>query len=321
MDLAKRRGGMERPVNWYPHHIGDFARRTRGLSMIEDCAYRRLLEEYYLTEGPLANEERYDLAGARSVDERDAVDYVLQRFFTLTPEGTWRQEHAEGVIADYQRGKKQASEGGKKSGQKRRGQQGEEASTPVEPPLNPPSTPLEPPLKGGRTKPKTNNQEPITTGGLQSCRNTEGVQGEPDAPAAAAESPPPRREMPGWAGAEDSLLHLLTWWAVHLVDRTGAYVFDLDTITEPSMLDWAAKLGEHLPDMLTMEAELMGLNTFARNHVRPWPHPATCFNRTLASKIPDWQRQRTVAKAEMSAEDLAARLRKGGAATVGGPRG
>ena len=40
-------------MNYYNFHIGDYARRTRHLSVIEDLFYRRLLDLYYTTEAPL----------------------------------------------------------------------------------------------------------------------------------------------------------------------------------------------------------------------------------------------------------------------------
>ena len=40
-------------MNYYPFHIGDYIAHTAHLDPIEDCAYRRLLDAYYLIEGPL----------------------------------------------------------------------------------------------------------------------------------------------------------------------------------------------------------------------------------------------------------------------------
>ena len=40
-------------MNFYPFHIGDYASATRHLTWIEDAAYRRLLDVYYVKEGPL----------------------------------------------------------------------------------------------------------------------------------------------------------------------------------------------------------------------------------------------------------------------------
>lgn len=40
-------------MNFYEHHLGDYMRDTAHLSMIEDAAYRRLLDAYYIREAPL----------------------------------------------------------------------------------------------------------------------------------------------------------------------------------------------------------------------------------------------------------------------------
>lgn len=73
----------------YDHHVGDYVRDTVGLSMQEDGAYRRLLDQYYATELPLPPDKRevYRMARATAPAERKAVDYVLARYFELKPDG------------------------------------------------------------------------------------------------------------------------------------------------------------------------------------------------------------------------------------------
>ena len=76
-------------MNFYPFHIGDYASATRHLTWIEDAAYRRLLDVYYVKEGPLPTEKRqvYRLAVASTDDQREAIDTVLEEFFELTDAG------------------------------------------------------------------------------------------------------------------------------------------------------------------------------------------------------------------------------------------
>lgn len=83
-------------MNHYPHHIGDFMRDTAGLSMLEECAYHRLLEQYYSRELPLPLDrgEVYRLARVTSKQERQAVDYVIGRFFVQSDDG-WHQKRAD----------------------------------------------------------------------------------------------------------------------------------------------------------------------------------------------------------------------------------
>ena len=76
-------------MNFYPHRIGDHASATSHLSMLEDCAYRRLLDWYFLDEKPIPLDARkvYRRVRASSDAEREAVDVVLAEFFTKTEEG------------------------------------------------------------------------------------------------------------------------------------------------------------------------------------------------------------------------------------------
>jgi uncharacterized protein YdaU (DUF1376 family) len=89
-------------VNYYEHHIGDYAAATSHLSLIEDAVYTRMLRRYYLQEGPLASDWRQvaRLVGARSQEELDAVEAVLVEFFVLQEDG-WHQKRADADIARY----------------------------------------------------------------------------------------------------------------------------------------------------------------------------------------------------------------------------
>jgi len=83
-------------VNHYPRHLGDYIRDTVGLTMLEDGAYTRLLDQYYVREAPLPADKEmlYRIARATSKAERQAVDSILLQFFTDGPDG-WRQKRAD----------------------------------------------------------------------------------------------------------------------------------------------------------------------------------------------------------------------------------
>lgn len=89
-------------MNYYEHHIGDFLKKTAHLTVIEEGVYRRLLDRYYIVEGPLPGNVREccKLARASTKAERDAVAAVLQDFFTLTEDG-YRQRRADEEIARF----------------------------------------------------------------------------------------------------------------------------------------------------------------------------------------------------------------------------
>lgn len=90
-------------MNYYPHHIGDYLKDTAHLSMIEDGAYRRLIDLYYLHEKPLPSDKRqvYRLARASATAERKAIDIILDEYFTATPEG-FRHTRCDEEIESYQ---------------------------------------------------------------------------------------------------------------------------------------------------------------------------------------------------------------------------
>jgi uncharacterized protein YdaU (DUF1376 family) len=76
-------------MNYYERHIGDYLKKTIGLTMLEDGAYNRLMDYCYQSEHPLPldKKEIYKLARAFKAAEKAAVDTVLEKFFTKNDEG------------------------------------------------------------------------------------------------------------------------------------------------------------------------------------------------------------------------------------------
>lgn len=99
-------------MNYYEHHIGDYAAATGHLSLIEDAVYTRMLRRYYLTEAPLPADVQQvmRLVGARLPEECAAVEAVLGEFFNLSDDG-WHQKRADEDIAKFRekRAKAQSS--------------------------------------------------------------------------------------------------------------------------------------------------------------------------------------------------------------------
>ncbi len=104
-------------MHHFPHHIGDYAAATAHLSFVEDAAYHRLLRLYYRDERPLPVEVAacQRLAGARSREERRAVEIILHEFFDLREDG-WHQHRADREVGEYQARANVARENGKRSG-------------------------------------------------------------------------------------------------------------------------------------------------------------------------------------------------------------
>lgn len=89
-------------MNYYEHHLGDYAQATAHLSFVEDAAYSRLIRKYYAQEKPLpvdlAATQR--LVGARTKEEKEAVETVLTEFFELRDDG-WHNRRCDEEIARY----------------------------------------------------------------------------------------------------------------------------------------------------------------------------------------------------------------------------
>lgn len=115
-------------MNYYEHHLGDYAKDTAHLSMLEHGAYRLLLDRYYGTEQGIPADQAHRVARARSRDEKAAVDVVLNEFFTLT-DGVWINKRAEQEIVSAQGRINAAKENGKKGGRPKKQQPGSENET------------------------------------------------------------------------------------------------------------------------------------------------------------------------------------------------
>lgn len=138
-------------MHYYQFNIGDYSSHTKGLSLIEDLAYRRLIDEYYLSEhafnGCSADVAR--LIGLR--DNLQEVEYVLNRYFSKDGD-SWHHRRIDSDIEDYRQKQEKRSNAGKKSAEAR------QKSTCDEQVLNECSTGVE---LTKNQEPITNNQEPI----------------------------------------------------------------------------------------------------------------------------------------------------------------
>ena len=88
-------------MNYYPFHLGDYASHTGHLDPMEDLAYRRLIDAYYLREGrlPVSIVEVARLVRLR--DHQEVLQAVLDEFFELTDEG-WFHGRCEKEVARMQ---------------------------------------------------------------------------------------------------------------------------------------------------------------------------------------------------------------------------
>ena len=88
-------------MNYYEHHLGDWAAATGHLTWDEDMAYTRLLRAYYHHERAIPEGQQYRLAKASTPAQRKAVDQVLAEFFELR-DGLHHQKRADAEVERYQ---------------------------------------------------------------------------------------------------------------------------------------------------------------------------------------------------------------------------
>lgn len=131
-------------MHYYSFHIGDYMSHTRHLSLMEDLAFRRLLDFYYLHEQPIKQRDIARQIGMRE-HEQDVLT-ILNEFFVSTEDG-FVNPRADNEIANF----KAMSEGGKRGAAKRW------AKGSDSPPI---STPMPSPIATINQEPITNNHKP-----------------------------------------------------------------------------------------------------------------------------------------------------------------
>ncbi|WP_434774736.1 YdaU family protein [Pseudomonas oryzihabitans] len=143
-------------MNYYSHNIGDYAQATMHLTLVEDAVYSRLLRRYYAEEQPIAA----DLVmvcrwvGARTSEEKEAVQVVLGEFFDLE-NGVYRNKRADLEIQAYHAKAETNRLNGKKGG--RPSQKPKETQSVISGLAN---GTQEEPSRNPNQEPVTKNQEP-----------------------------------------------------------------------------------------------------------------------------------------------------------------
>lgn len=88
-------------MNFYPFHIGDYLSHTAHLEPMEDLAYRRMIDLYFVREGCLPVDPLEVAKLIRLRGELEVVKSVLLEFFTETPEG-WANTRCDYEIGEAQ---------------------------------------------------------------------------------------------------------------------------------------------------------------------------------------------------------------------------
>jgi uncharacterized protein YdaU (DUF1376 family) len=213
-------------MHYYQFHIGDYKSHTHHLSLIEDLAYRRLLDHYYLHEAPIKQRDIARQIGMR--DHEQEVLTVLDEFFISAEDG-FIHPRADAEIAKF----KEFAEAGKRGAAKRWSKGGDgEANSP----------PNAPPIATINHKPITNNQvntnicppdgEPEAKDGLPTCDHKTIVE-------LYHQHLPTLRRVEVWNDTRKG--YLKQRWREVAVDLAKT-----ETVTSEVMLNWWADFFQHI---------------------------------------------------------------------------
>ncbi|OCA58137.1 hypothetical protein AA93_06535 [Xylella fastidiosa subsp. pauca 11399] len=205
-------------MNYYERHIGDYARDTGYLSVLEHGIYCLLLDRYYATEQPIPANKAHRIARAYSKKEKSAVDVVLDEFFLLQDDG-WHNKRCDEEIARFHARAAAQQENGKKGGRPRNSahhdSQTQTQQKPADFDLDNPNetqskaTPNPTQMKPNQKPPRPQTPDPIISSSLRSEEslvfaengNATGCTGKPK------RSPHGSRLPDDWAPSEGDVLY------------------------------------------------------------------------------------------------------------------
>jgi len=167
-------------VQW---HIGDWVRETHLLSPLERGIYMDLLVEYYDSEAPLMRSHCDRISRAYADDEREAMRFVLEKFFILQGD-CYRHTRCDEEITRYRNKQAKAKKSaearwnkgsGEKSGRR---EHADEVQTQCERNANASETQMQKQCE------RNANQEPITNNHITTPDGVVDTAHEPRAPRA-----------------------------------------------------------------------------------------------------------------------------------------
>lgn len=88
-------------MHYYQFNLGDYARDTQHLTEMEDLAYRRMLDLYYLKEKPLPKSVDQIARLIRMRSHNESIANVLQDFFVCKKDG-YHNSGADKVLSRVQ---------------------------------------------------------------------------------------------------------------------------------------------------------------------------------------------------------------------------
>jgi len=146
-------------MHYYQFNIGDYHSHTGYLSLLEDLAYRRLLDTYYLSESPIAGIPKQVARVIGMRDNVEEVTQILEDFFILK-DGVWVNKRVDSEIELYHSKAVTARNNGKKGGRPPKDKETQEEPSP-NPEITQSVNLANPEITGSKAnhKPLTKNQE------------------------------------------------------------------------------------------------------------------------------------------------------------------
>lgn len=186
----------------FPRRIGDYAARAGHLSEMEDLAYRRMEDQYFMRAKPLPRDVGEVARLIRLSNHLETVHAVLKEFFEESVDG-WRNSIYDAELARMLDKQKKASAAGRLSGSARSASAQRTltgCSTDVQQTINGRSTDVQPPAPT-----PTPPSEAIASDGADAPAAGAGHAPEPLDPS----SPPPAQAPGGKATLWDEGLEVL----------------------------------------------------------------------------------------------------------------
>ena len=90
-------------MHYYQFHVSDYLHDTAHLSIVEDLAFRRLLDLYYTQEKPIPNRTQEVARRIRMSKHENEIQTVLEEFFMFDMQNDcWTHKRCDETIAAYQ---------------------------------------------------------------------------------------------------------------------------------------------------------------------------------------------------------------------------
>jgi uncharacterized protein YdaU (DUF1376 family) len=88
--------------HYQPFFWGDYLKDTGQLTLTEHGAYLRLIGEYWNTGIPITDDKKriYRAVGAVTAEEQEAINLVLEKYFTLQ-DGAWKHKRIEADLIEH----------------------------------------------------------------------------------------------------------------------------------------------------------------------------------------------------------------------------